>query len=316
MEDKVIIEKFKIPKEGYEILDQILTGGEKLLIAEFPEERCVEPRKAAELLMKWKLAGDLKEAETLLKSFFHRGVLNKGDDGVSYCLGTFYGRLDIFATEETQSYDRLSRECKEKLDAWYFKAYADSLGEGEGGRPTQDQVLPLWDVLDFIDGREDTPYLALCDCRRLIQNCSQPTETCITYRTAPNSFVKRGQAKAITKEEARAIVQKADEKGLIHTINPGGICSCCTDCCYLFRAARHRGSLGVWPKVSYCVKIDLEKCIGCGKCRKRCRFQVFSENGDLCIEEEKRCQGCGLCVTGCPAGALVLEKRNEDGAGS
>ena len=177
----------------------------------------------------------------------------------------------------------------------YFDDYLSWLQTLDDELPTEDEVLPVEEVLAFIDGRDDTPYLANCDCRSLKQACDAPRNVCITYRTAPNSYVRRGLAVPITKEEAKAVVMRAEEEGLIHTVNPGGICSCCTDCCYLFRAAEARGSLGVWPKVNYKIEIDEELCIDCGICSERCRFE------DICV-------GCGLCVSTCPMKAIKLVK--------
>lgn len=310
MDRDALIAKFEIPEAGYEIIDLMLKPEEQKLLRQLNPEKCYGREEFCRIVTELGIRENAADAEGFLEDLFHRGVMNRGEDGISYRMGTFYGRLDIFATEETETYDALSREMKERLDQWYFEAYLDGLGSVENPHPTEDEVLPLDKVLDFIDKREDTPYLAKCDCRRLIQNCNQPTDTCITYRTAPNSFVKRGQARPVTKEEAKEIIKEADKRGLIHTVNPGGICSCCTDCCYLFRAAKARGSLGIWPRVHDTVKMDAEKCIDCGVCRKRCRFSVFTEESPIRISQPDACQGCGLCMTGCPAGALSLEKRN------
>ena len=236
-------------------------------------------------------------------NLFHRGVIDLCEgppgcgcsDDQNYQRGTFLRRLDIFATEEYEVYSELPEELKTALDDMYFEDYLSWLKILDGERPTEDEVLPVEDVLAFIDGRDDTPYLANCDCRSLKQACDAPRNVCITYRTAPNSYVRRGLAVPITKEEAKAVVMRAEEEGLIHTVNPGGICSCCTDCCYLFRAAEARGSLGVWPKVNYKIEIDEELCIDCGICSERCRFE------DICV-------GCGLCVSTCPMKAIKLVK--------
>jgi len=48
---------------------------------------------------------------------------------------------------------------------------------------------------------------------------------------------------------------------------------------------------------------DESKCIGCGNCELRCRFDAIT------VEEVNRfaCEGCGLCTLVCPAHALTLE---------
>ena len=87
-----------------------------------------------------------------------------------------------------------------------------------------------------------------------------PTDTCVTYKDGINSFVDRGLSKKISKEEAKEVVRRADAAGLMHTAGMGGICNCCGDCCYLFRAQKRRKSTGVWPAAKHRF-VFLEKSI-------------------------------------------------------
>lgn len=61
-------------------------------------------------------------------------------------------------------------------------------------------------------------------------------------------------------------------------------------------------------------RILTEKCIGCGKCARYCRFGAIEMNGagnDLVdktyMVDPLGCEGCGLCVEVCPADAVVFE---------
>lgn len=56
-------------------------------------------------------------------------------------------------------------------------------------------------------------------------------------------------------------------------------------------------------------KIDINLCIGCGKCAEMCRFGAISPAGDgKYAVDELRCEGCGLCTEVCPVGAARLDK--------
>ncbi len=48
---------------------------------------------------------------------------------------------------------------------------------------------------------------------------------------------------------------------------------------------------------------DEEKCIHCGMCELRCRFDAISSE----YVNQHACEGCGLCTFVCPAHALILE---------
>ena len=60
------------------------------------------------------------------------------------------------------------------------------------------------------------------------------------------------------------------------------------------------------------VKIDEEKCTGCGLCASACHENaIVMENGKAHLLRDDFCDGFGDCLPACPAGAITIEKRES-----
>ena len=58
------------------------------------------------------------------------------------------------------------------------------------------------------------------------------------------------------------------------------------------------------------IKIDENRCTGCGACVKGCHGGVLQiVDGKTRIVNEMYCDGLGACIGECPAGAITLEER-------
>jgi len=62
------------------------------------------------------------------------------------------------------------------------------------------------------------------------------------------------------------------------------------------------------------IKINPEKCIGCGKCAKTCHQGAIQMiNGKAVLVSEHHCDGLGRCLGKCPADAIsFIEKEMEE----
>ncbi len=58
------------------------------------------------------------------------------------------------------------------------------------------------------------------------------------------------------------------------------------------------------------VKIDSDKCIGCGACAEACHEGAIGMvDGKAVLLRENHCDGLGDCLPSCPAGAISFEER-------
>lgn len=268
------------------------------------------------------------DAAALLEGAYRREIVNR--EGGGYTPATFYAFLDAFAKYDPR-WDAFPEADRLALDRSYLDQFIarhrDNVArkmqglEAENALPN-DTVMLLGEIEQMIAAAE-VIAVQPCDCRRLHQACAKPVETCIWFDDGARAALDRGQGRALTHEEAVALVRHADRKGLMHTADSAwqerglhAICNCCGDDCYPFRAAHELGSKGVWPRSRYVAAFDAEECRHCGACVRRCHFDAFTftgeqvtVNGKLKAEvafEPAHCWGCGLCANTCTEHAIQM----------
>lgn len=178
-------------------------------------------------------------------------------------------------------------------------------------------VEPFEKVSEIIE-KHTRFAVAECICRKesriLGQDCGKLAESCLSLGVGAEYYIENGFAREITKEEAKQIIAKAEEDGLIHfSSNHQGekvfICNCCGCCCKALAHINKYGISSVIGQSNYYAVVNSESCTSCQVCLDRCQIHAISFDGDSANVDRQRCIGCGLCVTTCPTDALSLKRK-------
>jgi NADPH-dependent glutamate synthase beta chain and related oxidoreductases len=132
-----------------------------------------------------------------------------------------------------------------------------------------------------------------CSCRTareaMGEGCGHLKEDmCIQMGHAAEYYIRTGRGREITREEAFAIIKRAEENGLMHQIpntdGPGkthAICNCCGCSCLSLRSAEMFINTDM-VRSNYVSHIDKEKCVACGECVESCPTNALSLGQKIC----------------------------------
>ena len=184
------------------------------------------------------------------------------------------------------------------------------------GTVKSEHILPYDDVKAMLHAAKSF-RVRDCICRvqqDLLGNrkCTFPVKMCLTF-----SPVERpADPDTISKEEALALLDKAEEVGLVHTVSNITkdifyVCNCCGCCCGILRGITDWGIQESVAYANYYSQIDADACTGCGTCIVRCQVGAIYEQDGVVFVQREKCIGCGLCVTGCSVDAVQLVKKPD-----
>jgi electron transport complex protein RnfB len=183
------------------------------------------------------------------------------------------------------------------------------------GSLKSEAVLPYDDVRAILLASK-TFNVRNCICRKqqdsLGQPCEYPVEMCLNF----SEYERAPQAGDLTQTEALALLDKAEQVGLVHTVSNvmegvGYVCNCCGCCCGILRGITDWGIENSVAYANYYAVIDPTFCANCGNCIERCQVGAISEGEGVSIVDRARCIGCGLCATGCPNDVARLVRKPE-----
>jgi ferredoxin len=263
-----------------------------------------------------------REARHLLMRMAKRGLVwaGKSEQGPAFRLAPF-----VVGIYEAQL---------EVLDHELAHLFEDYLAQGGakgimGPLPSLHRVVPAHGSVksEWILPYDEVRGLLLgakafsvrdCICRREQElaggrSCSFPLHNCLSMSLAD----RPARPEDIAKEQAIAILDQAEEAGLVHTVSNvlagvSYVCNCCGCCCGILRGITEYGLEHSVAAANYLASVEAQACSGCGLCVDRCQVKAMSLPESTAVVDPNRCIGCGLCVTGCPEQAVTLQRKPEE----
>jgi len=270
-----------------------------------------------------RIGGDPRELRTRLKDMALRGLI---DVEVTEH-GLVFGALPFVVGIYEYQVGSIDRELAQLMEGYFKEGYARELAI----QPQIHRVIPVGESVQA--GIEIRPYESAaemlsrakawgvldCICRKgkslIGEPCPHPIDVCMAFSEKPNYFDQIPYIRTQTLEEARAVLRRASEAGLVHSVSNSQqgvtyICNCCTCSCGILRGLAELGIANAVARSAFVARVAEDDCVGCDLCLDRCQFKALSLDGVVHIDAG-RCVGCGVCALACPEGALHLVRRDE-----
>jgi len=266
------------------------------------------------------------EVAAQLEDMSQRGLLfrlKKGDACRYGAIAFVHGLMEF-------QVKRLGRKLAGMMEQYQDEKFRHNMTEGaeaflrtvpvQRSLDATHNIAAYEDACEILRNREPI-VVTECICRKakrlLDQGCDKPLEACFMFGAMGQYYLEHGMGRQVDVDEAIRILTEAQEAGLVtqpaSSQNPGGMCTCCGDCCGVLSSLNKHPKPAEVVFSNYYVALDQEACVGCEACPDRCQMGALEMNFDGVVEINlDRCIGCGLCVTICPEEALQLVLKPEE----
>jgi electron transport complex protein RnfB len=263
-----------------------------------------------------------REARHALENMARRGLVwaTKNDQGLVFRLAPFV--VGIYEAQVDSMDHELAHLFEDYMAQGGAKGIMGPLPSlhrvvPARGSVKSERIMPYDEVKALLLGAK-TFSVRNCICRKERElnghrSCSFPLENCLSMSPSP----RPARPGDISKEEAVAVLNQAEEVGLVHTVSnvlagASYVCNCCGCCCGILRGITEYGLEHSVAAANYRASVNPDACTGCDACVDRCQVEALSLRDSTAAVDAERCIGCGLCVTGCPAEAVTLERKAEE----
>ena len=292
-----------------------------------------QPEPLKKVYRRFKKSGiPLEELEQKLDDMYFKGLINRGSRDIGDSVEKYYAIAALIIGMYEYQLGRLTKDLYTDHEQYVDEAFIDEYNSS--GIP-QLRVIPIEETLEYEQGvasydnmRElietigEPIAVAECICRQAKELMEEPcsktdlVESCFSFRTAAKSYLEKGLARQITKEEALELLRKAEEDGLVlqpgNSLRPMNICTCCGCCCGILTHQKKIAEPAKFFATNFYAEVDEDTCIGCETCVERCNMDAIEVEDAIAKVDLTRCIGCGVCVPTCTSDAIKLHKKDEE----
>jgi len=276
------------------------------------------------------------EIEEILEAMANKGICMASNmDGAQFYLSARFmpGILEFqFMPGKTTERDR---KIAKLIDA-YEKAFDEKTDMAAATFPTArvitvdstiepgNQVHTYDQVQTYID-KSDPIAVTTCFCRHAAalrdeDTHGMPNDVCMQFGQGAQFAIERLGGRKLSKNEAREVLDRAEEAGLIHMSQnmqdmSGGmdfICNCDRWHCVVVNRALDQAYPGLFFNSGFEPRFDSELCVACETCIERCPPEALTLGEDDVPQVDlDRCFGCAVCATGCPSEAIIMANKPD-----
>jgi Pyruvate/2-oxoacid:ferredoxin oxidoreductase delta subunit len=312
-------------QEFYDLVEALFTPPEVRVNNALPMTSVTASELAAK--MEW----DEEEVNALLEAMADKGLCRTTlQNGVRY----FKGESLMPGILEFQFLSGKATE-REKGIAQLIQAYKKAYDTVEGPIKlnfprnrviTVDRAIDAGNTIHTYD--QVTTYInqgrpmavGVCYCRHLAHLLDEdihglPVDVCMWFGGLAEFAIERLNARPLTRNEARDLLNRCEEAGLVHmsrnlTEDIEFLCNCDRWHCRAMKIILAQPKPALFFNSGFQPRFNPDRCTACETCLERCPASALAMGEDgIPVVNLDRCFGCAVCATGCPSEAILMETK-------